>query len=389
MRVIRPALRAASHAQHTKTKCCGSSPRCSNCPRFRAEDQARLNDLRAWAATSTLPDRSRRSEATRDGSEAIVAPPSVRDRPADLEAMVGQADLLRQLRMVIAGSRLRGVRMVHVLLEGPPGHGKTSLGAVIAQEIGAELLQTTGMLLKKPADLAGLLVKAAAAPTVLFVDEIHSASKLAMECLYTVLEDARIDLIAGSGMDAVAYSQPLPQLVVVGATTRPGLLSEPLRQRFGYVAQLDSYSVDELAEIVRRSWDRVGVTYAPDEPLEVARRSRGIPRRALTLGERVLDYVAVNGFDGVEEGIAGDGLAVFGIDSQGLDEIDYALIDCLVNKFPGQTVGLDSLSASLDLDQRTISDDHEPWLIRCGYLARRKSGRMALPAAYELLREAS
>jgi Holliday junction DNA helicase RuvB len=306
----------------------------------------------------------------------------VKDRPTNLGEIVGQEALVNQLRMVVAGAQIRGTRVPHALLVGPSGHGKTSLASVIAGEIGAELVMTTGVMLKKPADLVGLLVKAAATPHLVFIDEVHALPRPVMETLYTVMEDGRVDVLAGSGMETVAYSIDLPNLTICGATTRPGLLTEPMRQRFGFIGEVSSYSDLELAEIVRRSWAREGVEYAEGEPLQVASRAKSVPRRALALGERVLDYAAVMG-SAVTEGTTDRALSAFGIDSLGLDSVDHAYLQCLVSA--GRTLGLDSVAASLNVDPRTLSDDHEPHLIRAGYLARCKSGRLALPAAYDLV----
>jgi Holliday junction DNA helicase RuvB len=345
-----------------------------------------LSDLRQWAQTKVA---AHKPAVTKDDapSDDEAKLPSVKDRPSALSDIVGQTDLVGQLRFVIAGAKLRGVPVAHCLLVGPAGHGKTSIASILAEEAGAELVCANAMVLKKPADLIGLLVKASSTPTVIFLDEIHNLSSQVQETLYSVMEDRKVDIIAGSGMDATAYSHELPSIIICGATTRPGLLSEPFRQRFGFIGQMDIYTDLELAEIVRRSWERVGFVYGENEPYEVAKRSRGVPRRALTLGERVLDYVSVGGDKNVAEGVAGEALAVFGIDHHGLDEVDYQILDCLVNRHGGQTIGLDSLAVACDLDPKTISDDHEPFLVRSNLVARTSGGRMALPPAFELMKE--
>ena len=356
-----------------------------------AQDVKRLEELRQWARESKqhplrCPERPATEE---DGVQEPDPTPSVRDRPESLDAVVGQSTLLHQLKMVIAGAQMRGTRLGHILLCGPPGSGKTSISSLIAQETSSILVTTTGLMLKKPTDLMGLAVKSATVPTVLFIDELHSAPKKVLESLYTILEDGKVDLIAGSGMETATYSQALPLLIVVGATTRPGLLPEPLRQRFSFTGQLDAYSDEELSTIVAHSWDHVKIEYAEGEPLAVAQRSKGVPRVALKLGERVLDYAACIGEGAVTEGMAAQALSAFGIDAAGLTELDYLILDALVNRFAGRSVGIEALAAACNLECDTIVNDHEGYLVRAGFMSRSRSGRMALPAAHALLQEAS
>jgi Holliday junction DNA helicase RuvB len=300
--------------------------------------------------------------------------------------MVGQTALLGQLRMVVAGTKLRGTPMPHVLLAGPAGHGKTTLAGIVAHELGAALVETTGMMLRRPADLVGLLMKVSG-PTVLFIDEIHSLPRPVIEVLYEVLEDSKLSTLMGSGSETVAYTHQMRDLVCVGATTRPGLLTEPFRQRFGYHGTVDAYSTDELTEIVRRAWVRVGVEHGAGEPREVALRCKGVPRRALHLAERVLDYCAVYDCVNVFEGITATALSVFGIDQDGLDEQDFRILAALVEA--GRTVGVDALAQMIDMDPKTLQDEYEPYLVRAGLVLRAKSGRMASPDAHKLMKHAA
>ena len=318
--------------------------------------------------------------------ESETETPSVKDRPQDLNEMVGQETLVRQLKMVCVGSKLRGTPMPHILISGPAGHGKTTLAGIIANQLGAKLVTTTGMVVRKPQDLVGLLVKMDG-PTCLFIDEVHALSKPVQETLYTVLEDARIDIIAGSGTESESMSHDLPELVVVGATTRPGLLTIPFRDRFGYQGVMDPYTEEELAIIAGRAWDRVGVSYAAGEAEELAKRAKGVPRRVLHLVERVLDYMAVINAKEVVSGTVSDALSIFGIDADGLDEVDFRILCALTGPFAGKTVGLDALAQALDLDAHTLTEQYEPYLTRRHLIIRAKSGRMASPEAYQLVKQ--
>jgi Holliday junction DNA helicase RuvB len=308
------------------------------------------------------------------------------DRPKDISEMVGQVELRTQLGIVIEGSKVRGTRVPHCLLKGPAGHGKTTLAGIIANEVGGALMQATGIMLRKPQDLTGLLVKMAP-NTVLFIDEIHRLPLPVMEALYEALEDNALSVMVGSGGDAQTITHRLPSWVCVGATTNPGLLSVPFRERFGFQGTVESYSVEELAEIVARAWTRAQVTYGEGETHEVASRCKGVPRLALHLAERVLDYCACQGAETVDDGAVAVALAAFGIDEQGLDRTDWRILDCLVNRFGGRTVGLEALAQALDMDRKTLEDEYEPPLVRAGLIQRTKSGRMALPAAHELYRK--
>jgi Holliday junction DNA helicase RuvB len=352
----------------------------------RAKAQAGgLENLRQWAQGKAQP-RQTAPKAPQASPAVPKAPPSIKDRPQAIQEIVGQKNLVGRLQMVCAGATLRGTPMPHCLISGPAGFGKTTLAQIIAKELKAELIVTAGMVLKRSNDLVGLLVKIDG-PTILFIDEIHAMAKIAQEQLYTALEDGKIDILGGHGMDTVAYTHELPNLVVVGATTRPGLLTTPLRDRFGFQAVMDDYAAEELAEIVTRAWDRVNVPCEHAEALTVAERCKGVPRRALHLAERVLDYQAVMGTEGITEGLAAAALELFGINEAGLDEADFKILDALTSRFAGKSVGLDALSQALDMDAKTLAEQYEPYLVRMGYMARAKGGRMATAEAYEFMKE--
>lgn len=344
-------------------------------------DTSSLEKVREWASRNSTSKKKAKLEVVPDQVPDLLT--SVRDRPARLDDMVGQDNLLNQLRMVCAGSQLRGTPMPHVLLAGPAGHGKTTISQIIATELGAEMIAASGMTLRKVMDLVSLLMKAAG-PTVLFIDEIHAMPHWTMEVLYQAMEDGEVSTVIGTAEDSMAYTHKLEDFVVVGATTRPGTLTVPFRQRFGFHGVVEAYSEDELATIVGRAWDRVGWMYSDLEPVELARRCKGVPRRALHLAERVLDYTVVQGNEKIGDGDVDRALTLFGIDDLGLDKDDHRILDALCNAFGGRTVGLETLAQFLDMDSKTVAEQHEPFLCQKGYMSRTKSGRMALPAAYEL-----
>jgi Holliday junction DNA helicase RuvB len=270
--------------------------------------------------------------------------------------------------------------MPHVLLTGPAGHGKTTLAYIIAKDLDVAFIETTGMMLRKPDDLVRVLSKISQ-PSVLFVDEIHALRKPVMEVLYQVLEGGRVSFVSGG----TALTLDLPPLTCVAATTSPGALTEPLRQRFGYVGNVASYSYEELATIVANQWKRQGIKHGKNEPMEVATRCKGVPRRAVRLAERVLDYSAVHGHTGVPVGLVAEALASFNIDEDGLEPDDWRIIRALTTAFAGRPVGIDSLASYLDMDTVTIAEQHEPFLCQCEIMARTKSGRIAMPLAYQLM----
>lgn len=308
------------------------------------------------------------------------------ERPATLQDVIGQTDAVLQLKIATTGAMLQGERAPHILISGESGFGKTSLAEVVAAELSVPMIATNGMLLKKSSDLIGLLLKISG-PAVLWCDEIHSAHRAALETFFGLLEDSRVDLLQGSGADTIATTHPLPDLVVVAATTRMGLLPEPFRNRFGLTLTLAEYSDSELAQIVARFWKSKGVKFFRNEDLQVARRSRGVPRNAMNLAKKVRAFAAVSESPNlVTSGMVENAAEVFGIDSNGLDVTDRKILAALTSDFAGRTVGLDALSSHLGIESKTISENHESYLSRRGLLIRTGRGRLATSAAYDLMR---
>lgn len=343
-----------------------------------------IDDLQTWAAAQVRKSPAK-AVAMPEVKEEEPTAASIKDRPSSIDAIVGQKNLVNRLRMTTMGTTLRGVKMPHVLISGPAGYGKTTVANIIATELGLKMLTIIGNQVRRPADLTGLLVKFDG-PCVLFVDEIHAMSKAAQEALYTALEDGFIDVIAGTGMDASAYRKDLPGLVVVGATTNPGKLTIPMRDRFGLQLVMDEYSEVDLGTMVSRGLNREGMPHDFGEAITVAQRSKGTPRCALRLAESVLNYAAVTGHEMLADGIASDALSIFGIQDNGLDETDIRILEALTGHFSGGAVGMDSLAQYLDIDTITLRDQYEPFLTRSGYLMRAKSGRQATDEAYKLMR---
>jgi Holliday junction DNA helicase RuvB len=305
-------------------------------------------------------------------------------RPKLLEQYVGQAKIREQLEIFIGAARKRAEALDHVLLFGPPGLGKTTLSHIIAHELGVNLRQTSGPVLEKPKDLAALLTNLEK-NDVLFIDEIHRLSPVVEEILYPALEDYQIDIMIGEGPAARSIKLDLQPFTLVGATTRAGMLTSPLRDRFGIVARLEFYSPEELASIVARS---AGLLKAPiDEAggIEIARRSRGTPRIANRLLRRVRDYADVKGSGHIDQEIAHKALAMLDVDPQGFDIMDRKLLEAVIHRFDGGPVGLDNIAASIGEERDTIEDVIEPYLIQQGYLQRTPRGRIATLAAFRHL----
>ena len=302
-------------------------------------------------------------------------------RPATLAEYVGQEKIRGQLEIYIQAARARGEALDHVLLFGPPGLGKTTLAHIIAREMGVNLRQTSGPVLERPGDLAALLTNLEPRD-VLFIDEIHRLSPVVEEILYPALEDFQIDIMIGEGPAARSIKLDLPPFTLAGATTRAGMLTNPLRDRFGIVARLEFYSQDELATIVRRSARLLQVSLNDDGAVEIACRSRGTPRVANRILRRVRDYAQVKADGTVSKPVAEAALKMLDVDVLGLDLMDRKLLLAVIEKFSGGPVGLDNLAHAIGEDAETIEDVLEPFLIQQGYLQRTLRGRIATLSAY-------
>ena len=305
-------------------------------------------------------------------------------RPKALADYVGQAKAREQLEIFIGAARHRGEALDHVLLFGPPGLGKTTLSHIIAAELGVKLRQTSGPVLEKPKDLAALLTNLER-NDVLFIDEIHRLSPVVEEILYPALEDYQIDIMIGEGPAARSIKLDLQPFTLVGATTRAGMLTNPLRDRFGIVARLEFYTAEELSRIVTRSSGLMNAPIEADASLEVARRSRGTPRIANRLLRRVRDYADVKGDGRITLDIARRALAMLDVDPQGFDVMDRKFLEAVVQRFDGGPVGLDNIAASIGEEAGTIEDVIEPYLIQQGFLQRTPRGRVATLAAWRHL----
>ncbi len=302
-------------------------------------------------------------------------------RPKLLDEYVGQAKVREQLEIFISATRKRGEALDHVLLFGPPGLGKTTLSHIIAAELGVNLRQTSGPVLEKPKDLAALLTNLER-NDVLFIDEIHRLSPVVEEILYPALEDYQIDIMIGEGPAARSIKLDLQPFTLIGATTRAGMLTNPLRDRFGIVARLEFYTAEELARIVTRSAGLLKVEMDAAGGFEIARRSRGTPRIANRLLRRVRDYAEVKSDGRITEETAHKALAMLDVDPHGLDLMDRKLLEAVIHRFDGGPVGLDNIAASIGEERDTIEDVIEPYLIQQGYLQRTSRGRIATLAAY-------
>jgi len=312
----------------------------------------------------------------------IYIQPSV--RPTQIHEYIGQKAVREQLQLSMDAAKMRGEQLDHVLLYGPPGLGKTTLSNIVAQEMGVTLRQTSGPVLEKAGDLAAILTRLEP-HDVLFIDEIHRLSPVVEEVLYPAMEDFQIDILIGEGPAAQSVKIDIPPFTLVGATTRAGLLTSPLRDRFGLVQRLEFYSDEELTQIVTRSANILGMHSELTGSQEVARRSRGTPRIANRLLRRVRDFAQVRGDGIITAGIADAALTLLEVDPLGLDKMDTRYLENLIDKFDGGPVGIDSLATALGEERGTIEDVIEPFLVQQGFLVRSPRGRIASRRAYEHL----
>lgn len=318
--------------------------------------------------------------------EPAEASDEVSLRPKTLDDFVGQAELKEHLSIILEAARRRGQAADHLLFAGPPGLGKTTLAGIVAAEMEAELHVTSGPALERGGDLASILSQLAEGD-VLFIDEIHRLSRAVEEVLYPAIEDFQLDIVLGKGPAARSIRMDVPRFTLVGATTRTGLITGPLRDRFGLNARLDYYESADLESIVTRAAGILDVRLDAKGAAEIARRARGTPRIANRLLRRVRDFAEVRGSGVVDEAAAREGLRVFGVDERGLDKVDRALLAALCRRFGGGPVGLSTLAISVAEPTETVEDVYEPFLIREGLLMRTPRGRVATPAAWAHLGE--
>ena len=305
-------------------------------------------------------------------------------RPTDFGGFVGQQKIRDRLMLAVQAAKDRGESLDHVLFSGPPGLGKTTLSYILGEAMGVNVKTTSGPVITKPGDLAGLLTSLEPGDIV-FIDEIHRLAKTVEEYLYSAMEDYAIDIVLDQGPNARSVRLDLPRFTLVGATTRIGLIAAPLRERFGLVNRLSYYEPKELAEIVTRSAVKLGVDVNADGALEIARRSRGTPRIANNLLRRVRDYAQVKADNFITGDVAKDALGLLEIDPHGLDEMDRKILETICVKFGGGPVGLSTIAVSVGEEPDTIEEAYEPFLIMEGYVDRTPKGRVATPLAFERL----
>ena len=306
-------------------------------------------------------------------------------RPQKLKEYIGQKDVKENLEVFIKAAKLRDESLDHVLLYGPPGLGKTTLAYIIANELGVNIKTASGPAIEKTGDLAAIL-SSLEAGDVLFIDEIHRMPRYIEEVLYSAMEDFTLDIIINGDSSSRSVKIDLPPFTLVGATTRIGDLSSPLRDRFGIISHLDYYSIDDLIKIVKRTSKVFDIDIEDQAALELAKRSRGTPRIANRLLKRVRDFTLVNELDIITEDITKSSLDKLKVDSKGLDELDHKLLRTIIEKYNGGPVGIDALASSIGEEKATIEDVYEPFLLQNGYLKRTSRGRVATEKAYEHLK---
>lgn len=319
---------------------------------------------------------SRRTIADEEEEQSVVTL-----RPSRFDEYVGQAHIKNNLQIACAAAKNRGESLDHVLLHGPPGLGKTSLARIISHELGVGFKSTSGPVIERPGDLAAILTSLSE-HDVLFIDEIHRLPRIIEEVLYPAMEDYQLDIVIGQGPAARSVKVSLKPFTLVGATTRSGMLTSPLRDRFGIVQRLDFYSQEDLSRIVDRSARILGIAIDREASLEIAARSRGTPRIANRLLRRVRDFAQSKHSDLITKEISEGALQLLEIDQSGLDKMDRALLTAIIDKFDGGPVGLDTVAASLGEDRETVEDVFEPYLLQEGFLARTRRGREATDKAY-------